>query len=129
MGEVWRARHRLLARPAAIKLIRPSLTANVMELLDGLDAEMLVRRTGPVPAEQVIHLLRQADVDAVSNRNAISRSSLAGRPGARPHWKSPGLRQRHSAPKLVGQRRDALAMTIRTARRSSLGNRVASQYS
>ena len=25
MGEVWRARHRLLARPAAIKLIRPSL--------------------------------------------------------------------------------------------------------
>ena len=23
MGEVWRARHRLLARPAAIKLIRP----------------------------------------------------------------------------------------------------------
>ena len=26
MGEVWRAEHRLLARPAAIKLIRPSLT-------------------------------------------------------------------------------------------------------
>ena len=26
MGEVWRARHRLLARPAAIKLIHPSLT-------------------------------------------------------------------------------------------------------
>ena len=25
MGEVWRARHRLLARPAAIKLIRPSV--------------------------------------------------------------------------------------------------------
>ena len=28
MGEVWRAKHRLLARPAAIKLIRPSLTAD-----------------------------------------------------------------------------------------------------
>jgi len=28
MGEVWRAQHRLLARPAAIKLIRPALTGN-----------------------------------------------------------------------------------------------------
>ena len=103
MGEVWRARHRLLARPAAIKVIRPSLTADgrigtfeearrrfereaqviaslrsphtvtlfdfgvsadgafyyVMELLDGLDAETLVRRTGPVPPERAVHLLRQ----------------------------------------------------------------------
>jgi serine/threonine-protein kinase len=103
MGEVWRAKHRLLARPAAVKLIRPSLTADprtsavedarrrfereaqvisslrsphtvnlfdfgvsadgafyyVMELLDGLDAETLVRHTGPVPAERAIHLLRQ----------------------------------------------------------------------
>jgi serine/threonine-protein kinase len=31
----------------------------VMELLDGLDAETLVRRTGPVPAERAVHLLRQ----------------------------------------------------------------------
>jgi hypothetical protein len=101
MGEVWRAQHRLLARPAAIKLIRPSVTHNaadsgdamrrfereaqvtaglssphtvqlfdfgvaddgrfyyVMELLNGLDLEMLVRRHGPVPAERMIHLLRQ----------------------------------------------------------------------
>jgi plasmid stabilization system protein ParE len=28
MGEVWRARHRMLARPAAIKLIRPSFGGN-----------------------------------------------------------------------------------------------------
>jgi serine/threonine-protein kinase len=101
MGEVWRARHRLLARPAAIKLIRaadssgpPSIEAvnrfereanitaslssphtvhlfdfgiaddgtfyYVMELLDGLDLETLVRQYGPVPAERVIYLLRQA---------------------------------------------------------------------
>jgi eukaryotic-like serine/threonine-protein kinase len=101
MGEVWRAKHRLLARPAAIKLIRPSavnstadsdearrrfereaqVTAGlssphtvqlfdfgvaddgsfyyVMELLDGLDLEALVRRHGPVPAARMIYLLRQ----------------------------------------------------------------------
>jgi serine/threonine-protein kinase len=29
MGEVWRARHRLLARTAAVKLIRPALSAGV----------------------------------------------------------------------------------------------------
>jgi eukaryotic-like serine/threonine-protein kinase len=103
MGEVWRARHRMLARPAAIKLIRPSPVRNghgvvseeavrrfereaqviarlrsphtvelfdfgratdgafyyVMELLDGLDADSLLRRYGPVPAERAIYLLRQ----------------------------------------------------------------------
>jgi serine/threonine-protein kinase len=103
MGEVWRARHRMLARPAAIKLIRPSLPGNapagaseeavrrfereaqviarlrsphtvelfdfgiaadgafyyVMELLDGLDAEALLRRFGPTPPERAIYLLRQ----------------------------------------------------------------------
>jgi eukaryotic-like serine/threonine-protein kinase len=102
MGEVWRARHRLLIRPAAIKLIRqralgtlsadPELLVRrferearataaltsphtvqlydfgvaedgrlyyVMELLDGLDLDTLVRQYGPVPAERVVHLLRQ----------------------------------------------------------------------
>jgi eukaryotic-like serine/threonine-protein kinase len=103
MGEVWRAQHRMLARSAAIKLIRPSVLSTarpgvseearrrfereaqaiallrsphtvelfdfgvstdgtfyyVMELLDGLDADTLVRRFGPVPAERAIYLLRQ----------------------------------------------------------------------
>jgi len=103
MGEVWRARHRMLARPAAIKLIRPARSAEerpwvsedalrrfereahaiarlrsphtvelfdfgvaenrslyyVMELLDGLDADRIVRRFGPMPAERVVFLLRQ----------------------------------------------------------------------
>jgi eukaryotic-like serine/threonine-protein kinase len=103
MGEVWRARHRMLARPAAIKLIRPSTAGTVgtgvsaeaarrfereaqviarlrsphtvelfdfgiasdgafyyvMELLDGLDADSLLRRFGPTPPERAIYLLRQ----------------------------------------------------------------------
>jgi serine/threonine-protein kinase len=103
MGEVWRARHRMLSRPAAIKLIRPSPGGDgrvgvseeavrrfereaqviarlrsphtvelfdfgraadgafyyVMELLDGLDADSLLRRFGPVPSERAIYLLRQ----------------------------------------------------------------------
>jgi len=103
MGEVWRARHRMLARPAAIKLIRPSFAGNgqggvseeaarrfereaqviarlrsphtvnlfdfgisadgafyyAMELLEGLDADSLLRRFGPTPYERAIYLLRQ----------------------------------------------------------------------
>jgi serine/threonine-protein kinase len=102
MGEVWRASHRLLVRPAAIKLIRspgPGTPAGitddmrrrfereaqviaqlrsphtvtlfdfgvteegsfyyVMELLDGVDTDRLVRRFGPIRAERVVHILRQ----------------------------------------------------------------------
>ena len=103
MGEVWRATHRMLARPAAIKLIRPALVGSAatgvseearlrfereakviaslrsphtvdlfdfgvssdgafyyaMELLDGLDADSLVRRFGPMPAERTVYLVRQ----------------------------------------------------------------------
>ncbi len=103
MGEVYQATHRMLARPAAIKLIRPEkvrdakgegaqlavrrfrreaeAAANlrsphtvqlydfgvtedetfyfVMELLDGLDLETLVRRHGPLPPGRVIHIIRQ----------------------------------------------------------------------
>jgi serine/threonine-protein kinase len=103
MGEVWKADHRLLARPAAIKLIRASRAGDahggisddmrrrfereaqviarlrsphtvtlfdfgvaddgafyyVMELLEGLDADTLVKRFGPMPAERVVQVLRQ----------------------------------------------------------------------
>jgi eukaryotic-like serine/threonine-protein kinase len=40
MGEVWRAQHRLLARPAAIKLIRPE----VLGARDPASRDLLVRR-------------------------------------------------------------------------------------
>jgi len=103
MGEVYQATHRMLARPAAIKLIRPEMLGAgdseaaqlavrrfwreaaaaaslrsphtvelydfgvtedqtlyfVMELLDGMTLESLVRQKGPVPAARVIHILRQ----------------------------------------------------------------------
>jgi serine/threonine-protein kinase len=100
MGEVWRAKHRLLARPAAIKLLQSSVGEGadadmamrrfereaqvtsqlrsphtvelwdfgvagdgrfyyVMELLEGLDLDTLVKRHGPISAERTIFLLRQ----------------------------------------------------------------------
>jgi serine/threonine-protein kinase len=103
MGEVYRATHRMLARPAAIKLIQPDKLGAVsgesaqlavkrfrreaeaaaslrsphtvevydfgvtedetlyfvMELLDGMDLETLVRQHGALPAARVVHLLRQ----------------------------------------------------------------------
>ncbi len=102
MGEVWRAEHRLLAREAAIKLVRADALADpryaprirerfrreaqtlasmrsrhtialydygvtedgtffyVMELLDGVDLDNLVRHFGAQPAARVIQLLAQA---------------------------------------------------------------------
>jgi serine/threonine-protein kinase len=103
MGEVYKATHRMLARPAAIKLIRPEMIAAgdpegaqlavlrfrreaeaaanlrsphtvelydfgvtddetlyfVMELLEGLDLETLVKNHGPQPANRVVHVIRQ----------------------------------------------------------------------
>jgi hypothetical protein len=103
MGEVWSAEHQMLARPAAIKLIRSANGGSgsgsasesnlrrferevqetallrsphtievydyglsedrtfyyVMELLDGLNLEKLVKRHGAVPPERAIHIMRQ----------------------------------------------------------------------
>jgi eukaryotic-like serine/threonine-protein kinase len=103
MGEVYQATHRMLARPAAIKLIHPQMLERqdrksagltiarfkreadaaaklrsphtvelydfgetedgtlyfVMELLEGMDLETLVRHDGPLPEQRVIHILRQ----------------------------------------------------------------------
>jgi serine/threonine-protein kinase len=104
MGEVYKATHTMLARTAAVKLIRPETlgggnsdaaqlairrfareaeaAANlrsphtvevydfgvtedqtlyfVMEMLEGMDLETLVREYGALPAGRVIHLIRQA---------------------------------------------------------------------
>jgi eukaryotic-like serine/threonine-protein kinase len=119
MGEVYKATHRMLARAAAIKLIRPEMlgasdaagaqlavtrfrreaeaAANlrsphtvelydfgvtddqtlyfVMELLDGLDLESLVRQHGPVPAGRVVHILRQvcASLEEAHVRGLVHR--------------------------------------------------------
>jgi eukaryotic-like serine/threonine-protein kinase len=101
MGEVWRARHQMLSRPAAVKLIRAptdgsqvlddvalrrfereaQVTASlksshtarlydfgvtesgtfyyVMELLDGVDLEKLVREKGPVEPMRVVRIMAQ----------------------------------------------------------------------
>jgi serine/threonine protein kinase len=119
MGEVYYATHRMLARPAAIKLIRPEViggsdsaaaqlavarfrreaeaAANlrsphtvelydfgvtddqtlyfVMELLEGLNLESLVRRHGPLPAGRVVHILRQvcASLEEAHVRGLVHR--------------------------------------------------------
>ncbi len=103
MGEVYKATHRMLARPAAIKLIRPEMLGAVddeaaklavarfrreaeaaaslrsqhtvelydfgvtsdgtlylvMEFLEGMDLETLVKQRGPLPTGRSIHILRQ----------------------------------------------------------------------
>jgi eukaryotic-like serine/threonine-protein kinase len=102
MGEVWVARHRMLARPAAVKLIRPELLGHdqksratairrfgreamataglrsthtidvydfgvteegaffyVMEFLEGMNLDTMIRRFGPLEAPRAIYLLRQ----------------------------------------------------------------------
>ena len=112
MGEVWMARHALLARPAAIKLIRAEAldgdeqraevllrrfereaqaTASlrsphtidlydfgrtedgafyyVMELLDGMNLEDLVRQHGPLPPERAAFLLAQV-CDSLADAHA-----------------------------------------------------------
>lgn len=102
MGEVWSAKHQLLSRQSAVKLILPEalgsdadqqeivlarfereaqVTASlrsphtievydfgvsdtgafyyVMEMLEGLDAETLVEKFGPIPAPRAVNLLLQ----------------------------------------------------------------------
>jgi serine/threonine-protein kinase len=118
MGEVYRATHRMLARPAAIKLIRPEVLGSdpaaaqlavarfrreaeaaaglrsphtvelydfgvtddetlyfVMELLEGLNLESLVRRHGPLPPGRVVHILRQvcASLEEAHVRGLVHR--------------------------------------------------------
>jgi serine/threonine-protein kinase len=102
MGEVWVAEHCMLARPAAIKLIRPEMLGTdranremvsrrfereaqataalhsphtisiydfgvtedasfyyVMELLEGMNLDELIKVHGPIPAGRAVYLLQQ----------------------------------------------------------------------
>ena len=134
MGEVYKASHRMLARPAAVKLIRPEMLGGsdpgvaaraiarfrreaeaaahlrsphtvtlydfgvtedqtlylVMEFLDGMDLESLVRQHGPLPAARVIHVLRQvcesleeAHARGLVHRDIKPANIHLGRVGAR----------------------------------------------
>ena len=58
MGEVWRAEHRLLARPAAVKLIRPELLARDGERLDAAQArfEREARATAALKSPHTVEL-------------------------------------------------------------------------
>jgi serine/threonine-protein kinase len=118
MGEVWSATHQMLARQAAIKLVRPRQTASssrqqnewvqrfqreantiaglqsphtiylydfgvardgqfyyVMELLDGISLETLVKTFGPQPPSRVRHILRQVceSLEEAHQRNLVHR--------------------------------------------------------
>ncbi|MDX2122902.1 MAG: serine/threonine-protein kinase [Gemmatimonadota bacterium] len=137
MGEVYRATHRMLARPAAIKLIRPEMLGAasreaaqlavkrfrreaeaasslrsphtvelydfgvtedqtlyfVMELLEGMTLETLVRQKGPVPAGRTIHILRQvcesleeAHARGLVHRDIKPANIHIGRLGLRPDF-------------------------------------------
>jgi eukaryotic-like serine/threonine-protein kinase len=134
MGDVYLATHRMLARPAAIKLIRPEVLASsdaaaaqlamtrfkreaeaaarlrsphtvelydfgvtedgtlytVMELLDGMTLQALVRDHGPLPAARVVHVLRQvcdsleeAHVSGLVHRDIKPANIHVGRLGLR----------------------------------------------
>ena len=136
--EVWRARHRMLTRDAAIKLIQPDMLSRgknatllqrrfeqeakataslrspntielydfgvsedgvfyyVMELLDGIDLETLVRRFGPQPAPRLLPAGAPGagKPRARPPRRGCATGAICRLPAPRPA--RPGRRRRHS---------------------------------
>jgi eukaryotic-like serine/threonine-protein kinase len=137
MGEIYKATHRMLARPAAIKLIRAEMlttahgesaelaikrfrreaeaAANlrsphtvelfdfgvtedqtfyfVMELLEGVDLETLVKEHGPLPPSRVVHVLKQtceslaeAHEKGLVHRDIKPANIHLGKAGIRRDW-------------------------------------------
>ena len=87
MGEVWRAEHRLLARPAAIKLIRPSLRPTP----DGVADDVLRRfeREAQATAQPALAAHRRAlRLRRRRRRRVLLRDGAARRPRPR-HARQP----------------------------------------
>ncbi len=61
MGEVWRARHRLLARPAAIKLIRRELTGGVAAAGEATVAQRFEREAQVIAGLRSPHTIELFD--------------------------------------------------------------------
>ncbi len=81
MGEVWRARHRMLARPAAIKLIRPSAEGNGQASADLVrrferEAQVIAHLRSP-------HTVNLYDFGVARERGVLLRDGAAGGSGRR----------------------------------------------
>ncbi len=66
MGEVWRARHALLSRPAAVKLIKPRKLSDGSEVIDGVAKQRFEREAQITASLQSAHTIELYDFGVTS---------------------------------------------------------------